>query len=83
MFGKCKACERQEVTIMLLREEIDFLRSLVRSPQKINQKIQPTHVEADAIMSGHTDVIELEDKDPGAEDPEVEAERDRLLSGNY
>lgn len=83
MFGKCKACERQEVTIALLREEINFLRGLVHSPQQINQKIQATHVEADAIMSGHTDVIELKDTDPGAEDPEVESERDRLLSGTY
>lgn len=72
-----KAKDEQMAT---LKEEVAFLRSMVNPVNKVN-----THnafviaSEANAVLDGAGDQIILDHQ----EDPEILAERDRLLSGNY
>lgn len=71
----------KDARISDLKEQIELLRSLAIPPQSQN-RVTLQEVEADAVMSGYQDQIELTSEQL-KELEEQEAERERLLSGNY
>lgn len=78
MWFKCDACACKDAHIADLRAEIASLRAqLIPTPVS-----QYANVEANAILSGSPEVIEIEpNKDKINEDLEIEAEfKDILLS---
>ena len=93
MFGACKVCAEKDKTLAVLNAEIAFLRNLVR-PDVPKNAHRPTaeQLEADALFSGHTNEIIIDEQSRFIEDPlprlsaEEEAavaERDAILSGSY
>lgn len=77
MFGReCKTCAA-------LKEEVQFLRSLIRP--KAPQKYEPlpiVQLEQDAIMNGTDEQIVLSNEEQRRQS-EIESERARMLSGEY
>lgn len=75
-FGRCQCCE-------LLKDEVSFLRSLVRpKPETKHDPLPIVHMEQDAIMSGTEDQIILTDEEKRRQD-EIASEQARVLSGTY
>lgn len=77
---KCKVCIAKDSHIQDLRNQISDLRGLVLPKQA---PVPPDNViEADAMLSGHQDIIE---SDPEAVSlaEEIQSERERILSGTY
>jgi len=79
---KCKACECRQKTITVLEEQNEFLRSMLQ-PKPANEL---NNIEADAMLSGHSEVIEIKTTSEQVEEAEISEElreRDLLLSGSY
>lgn len=76
LFGGCKCCA-------ILKEEVQFLRSLVRPKPEPRYDALPTvTLEADALISGAGgDQVMVDRSDSRQED--IESERARILSGEY
>lgn len=80
MFFKCKICAERDKQIELLKSHIAAIERFI---VPVNSAIPTTQeLEADAILSGHQQVIEIPDEDYAAAD-EILSERDRLLSATY
>ena len=78
---KCKVCTEKDLRIADLKEHIRAL-----SPHNKASEIPLLHIEADKIMSGSDEVMEVtseEVRGMSEEDLRILSERDRLLSGNY
>jgi hypothetical protein len=93
MFGPCKVCAEKDKRVSSLEAEITFLRSLVR-PDAPKNAHRPTaeQLEADALFSGQTSQIYIDEQSRLIEDPSPRlsaeeeaavAERDAILSGSY
>lgn len=89
---KCKACVEKDKRISASEAEIAFLRTLVRPPVPVNARsTMPEQLEADAIMSGASEQIIIDEKSRffhplpklTAEEENAALERDLILSGNY
>jgi hypothetical protein len=76
--GACKCCDAQ-------REEIIFLRSLVRPKSEPKYESLPRiTLEADAVISGAGDqIVNVLGEDSSQRQQEIDSERARLLSGEY
>lgn len=93
MFGPCKLCLEKERTVTLLNAEIAFLRTLVRPDVPKNaHRVTATDLEADALFSGQTNEIIIDEESRflershthmSAEDQAAAIERDQILSGSY
>lgn len=74
--GKCDCCE-------VLREEVAFLRSLIRPrPETKFNPLPVVHFEADAVLGGASEQTELS-TEAITHQEEIDAERSRILSGTY
>lgn len=93
MFGPCKVCAEKERRVLALESEIAFLRTLVR-PDVPKNSHRPTaeQLEADALFSGQTHEVIIDEQSRFIEDPlprlsaeeqAAAAERDAILSGTY
>ena len=84
MFGPCKVCAEKDKRVSSLESEIAFLRNLAR-PSVNNNHISAIEYEADGVVSGMTDQIELQTHSQlrEEEDELVIAERDAILNGTY
>lgn len=85
MFGPCKGCKAKDAHIQSLEAQISFLKSL-NTPDNDPNKIPIANIEANAILSGDTEIKELKDLRTAEEISVEEAiisERDRVLSGTY
>lgn len=77
MFGKCRVCEAHTNHIETLKSEVVSLRRLAL-PQ--NNPLPLVEIEADAVLSGLQDQIEI----PSLEKQrEIDIEASQLLSGSY
>lgn len=93
MFGPCKCCAEKDKTVALLNAEIAFLRSLVRPDAPKNaHRVTADQLEADALFSGHTNEIIIDEESRqlershtqlSSEDVAALIERDQILSGSY
>ncbi len=84
MFGDCKVCKEKDKRISDLITQIEFLKDLAHTP--INNKSIPDNtLEADAVISGHQESIEIQtfEKEQAAEAERILLERQALLDGNY
>lgn len=88
MFGKCRVCAEKDKQIgdkdsriADLKAQIEDLRSLVL-PKNTPGVIPLVSLEADAIMSGKDEAIEIPDAQR-AELDEIQSEATRILSGTY
>jgi len=71
---KCKVCEEKDKRLNDLKDEVKYLRSLLRSP--VDMRASATaNLEANAILNGVSEQIEVPE--------EVLAERAALLDGTY
>ena len=78
-FGACECCA-------VLRDEVAFLRSLVRpKPEPKFEPLPTVHLEADAILGGHNEQIEIPalSSEELKRQQEVDEERARILAGEY
>jgi hypothetical protein len=76
MFGECKTCKA-------LKEEVQFLRSLVRPKSEPKYNPLPiVQLEQDAIMNGAGEQI-IVSSDEQRRQEELDSERAKLLSGEY
>lgn len=84
MFGPCKVCAEKDKRVVSLENEIAFLRTLVR-PTINNDKLSVVEYEADGVVGGATDQIEIQTYQHASaeEDEAILAERNAILSGNY
>lgn len=84
MFGPCKVCAEKDKRVSSLESEIAFLRNLVRPPVN-NSRISSLEYEADGVVSGVTDQIEIQTYQQASadEDQAILEERNAILSGNY
>ncbi len=75
--GACQCCQ-------VLREEVSFLRSLVRPKTEPKYESLPRiTLEADAVISGAGDqLVNVLGEDP-ARQVAIDSERARILSGEY
>jgi hypothetical protein len=74
---RCKVCSEKDARIADLKET---LRAYLPQPGYVHA----VHREADAVMSGQHDLILVEpQREMTAEEREIEAERQRILSGTY
>lgn len=78
----CKVCREKDARIADLHAEIKMLRSLV-SPPTSSSRIPLVQIEADAIMSGRQEQIEVSNADQMKHWENVESEAHRILSGTY
>jgi hypothetical protein len=76
----CKSCQQRDRLIAAQEAQIAFLRSLISTPS--SQEVSVTALEADAVLSGNQNVIEIDADDSVLMD-EADSERSRLLSGTY
>lgn len=93
MFGPCRVCAEKDKVVVLLTAEIAFLRQLVRpDAPKNSHRPDATQLEADALFSGHTHEIIIDEESRhiersktrlSAEDEAVLIEREQILSGTY
>lgn len=93
MFGPCRVCAEKERTVTLLNAEIAFLRTLVRPDVPKNaHRVTATDLEADALFSGQTNEIIIDEQSRvvershthiSAEDEAALIERDQILAGSY
>ena len=80
---KCKACEAKQSHIEDLRKQIADLRTLAL-PKQDASVIPLVQLEADAVLSGTTDVIQVNTTDPQEDDAEaIQSEASRILAGTY
>jgi hypothetical protein len=81
MIFRCRVCSEKSARISDLQAQISYLKSLL-SP---NTDVSASQLEADAVLSGRQDVIELHREEPPApaEEFDIESERDRLVAGTY
>ncbi len=80
---KCKRCSEKDLRITDLKEQISYLKNML-TPE--TNGVPTSLMEADAIMSGRQDVIELFANAPTpSPDSEagIQSERDRLIAGTY
>lgn len=77
MFGKCRVCEAHTKHIDSLRSEVESLRRLAL-PQ--TNSLPMIEMEADAILSGRQDQIEIPSYE---EQRKIDTEASQLLSGSY
>lgn len=79
---QCKVCSEKDRRIADLKEQTEFLRAEVRRVTQAPQQTRfvDVNTEMNALLSGEAEQLE-----PHAThlDPEVLAERDALLSGDY
>lgn len=82
--GPCKVCAEKDKRSASLEAEIAFLRQLVR-PAVNNNRISAMEYEADGVVSGHTDQIEIQTYQQASadEDAAILEERNAILSGTY
>jgi hypothetical protein len=83
---KCKVCAEKDRRIADLQEQIKFLRSY-QTPSHPTQ-VEARDLEADSLLSGKNDVIEITGHNIAAETEsenvdDVISERDRILTGTY
>ncbi len=83
MFWACKCCKEKDGRIDDLREQVSFLRDLARRPETSNKTIPSVTFEADAVLSGQQNIVELNEGESGIAINDDDLERDRLLSGTY
>lgn len=93
MFGTCKVCAEKDKRVSSLEHEIAFLRNLVRPDAPKNaHRATAEQLEADALFSGQTDEIIIDEESRqlershaqlSAEDVAALIERDQILSGSY
>lgn len=75
MFFSCKVCSEKD-------KRIDDLKGLLKIFTASTQADpEQTALEADALMSGHQEVIEITSESEDAEEEALEA--DRIFSGTY
>lgn len=74
-FGACKCCE-------VLKEEISFLRSLVRPKTVKYESLPSVTLEADAIISGNDHQLEISYEERQRQE-QIDSERAQILSGTY
>lgn len=93
MFGPCRVCLEKDKRSQSLEAEIAFLRQLVR-PDVPKNAYRPdaTQLEADALFSGQTNEIIIDEQSRflersstrlSSEDEAAAIEREMLLSGEY
>lgn len=83
MFFQCKCCPVHEARIQDLKTQIEDLKRFALPYNQVKPSL--LEMEADAILSGHQDIISL-NKEEESDDSdlfELSRERDRILSGNY
>lgn len=73
---RCRVCQEKDARIADLKTQIAYLSRLA-TPD--NSGIPLVHLEADAILSGSQEIIEVDQ----SKVDETISERDRLLSGTY
>jgi len=78
---KCKVCQEKNARIAELKDEIEYLRSLV-FPNNDPYKITFNEREADALLTADVPVRE-ESEDELKQAANELAERDKILTGNY
>ena len=85
MFGPCKVCLEKDKTLSVLRDEVVFLRKQIARPEFSSSYVLGQELEADGIISGTTDQIEIQThKQVLTDEQRAElAERDAILSGEY
>ncbi len=81
MFGTKALIAQYEARIADLKAEIGALRTLVL-PSSRPYHIPVGQLEADAVLSGTQDILQLTPEQSQEQD-EILAERDRILSGQY
>lgn len=82
MFGAQKRLILQyEARIADLKSEIENLRKLVL-PANRSGDIPDVHMEADAVVSGREEVLNLQSHEESEQDA-ITSEASRLLSGTY
>jgi hypothetical protein len=74
-FGACECCK-------LLREEVLFLRSLVRPKTVKFESLPSVTLEADAVLGGTDQQMEFSEEERQRQ-VEIDSERAKILSGNY
>lgn len=83
---KCKVCAEKDKRIEDLKTQVDSLLSMV-SPKTSAHTIPLNQIEADAILTGRDEVIEVEvdnlDTRRQQELIEIEREAQRILAGTY
>lgn len=77
-FGPCAVCAAKDETIASLKSEIEFLRLQVRPKTEPSFEVE---LEANAVMDGRTDPIEVLEN--GQTQEEIDSEAQRILSGTY
>lgn len=75
-FGACECCAA-------LREEVLFLRSLVRPKTAMKfESLPQVTLEADAVISGADHQLEFTDEDRRRQE-DIDSERASILAGTY
>jgi hypothetical protein len=84
LFGRCKACVAQEKHIESLKLQIADLKAVMQ-PSAL--RLSPSQLEADAVLSGTTDAIEVDESDFTPEQlaqlENEQREAAAVLSGSY
>ncbi len=77
-FGRCRACD-------CMKEEISFLRSIIKPPAVKHERLPIVTLEADAVLGGAEEQVERYDFSPEEKQryEAIESERANLLSGQY
>lgn len=84
MFGKCKVCEEKDKRIEDLKAEIAHFRTIQNPPPR--QAVLRYEMEADNLLTGGNSETLKSPIDLEAEAKELarlQAEQDRILTGNY
>lgn len=84
MFDKkpCGVCAEKDERIKDLKEQINYLRTLLNPPARVSEYQPPQDVQADLLLDGGGKE-ESTLPDDNLETPEILAERSAMLSGTY
>lgn len=75
----CKACQQRDRHIAALEAQVAFLKDMVAPPASTPL----IALEADAVLSGNQEVIEIPDAVELSQAEEEASERARILSANF
>lgn len=81
MFGKCKVCTEKDLRIADLQKQIDLLHTLVFPSKQDTRQAFIQSLEANKILGGDSDPIEVRFSEDYSEADKKEAES--LFNGDY
>lgn len=79
----CKACPCKDAHIKSLQDEVANLRRLVIPSESAGNVLPVIHLEADAILSGSQEVMQISDKELKKQAEDANSEVSAILSGSY